>query len=81
MIPLKDLIGKCRVIDIQDKCLGEESSDYCLSVDDIISHELSHGIIEHRSIVLIRTGWWRHYREGAIKYLGFDAKIHGTYDV
>ena len=79
LIPLCDLIGPCRVIDISAKCLPV-NPNYSLTVDDIMYHESLHGIIEEGTIVLVRTGWSQYWKDGPQKYLGFDEAAEGPYD-
>ena len=78
LIPICDLIGPCRVIDISRQCT--EDKNYTLSEDDILNYEIEHGLIEERSIVLVRTGWSRYWSQGAKHYLGFDESTDGPYD-
>eukprot|EP01038_Epipyxis_sp_PR26KG_P009276 gene9276-12497_t len=77
-IPLKELIMKCVVIDISDKCSID--SNYALTTMDIRAFEKAYGEIDSHSIVIIRTGWWRKYHQGPSGYLGFDEKVSGKYD-
>jgi kynurenine formamidase len=79
-IPLSDLIAPGRVIDISVKCVSEEGKDYMLLVSDIKQHEELNGPLEEHTIVLIRTGWSRFWREGPGTYLGYDEKKDGPYD-
>ena len=79
LIPLDDLIASCRVVDITDNCNLEGNGDYMLSADDILKHEEQWGKIEERTIVLIRTGWSKHWQNGPQAYLGFD-ESDGPYD-
>ena len=78
LIPIKDLIAPCIVIDITDKVLI--SSNYLLSYDDIITFENNHGIIEKDTIVLIKTGWHKNYQYGSEKYLGYHPKPQEVYN-
>lgn len=79
LIPITNLIASCNVIDISDKCsLGNPS--YELSVDDITIHEREHGKITENSIVLVRTGWSRYWKDGPKSYLGFDESVDGPYE-
>ena len=79
MIPLSDLMGPCRVIDISDKC-SLEDPNYVLSEQDILTHEAAHGAIDPGTIVLVRTGWSQYWASGPKAYLGFDEKTDGPYD-
>lgn len=76
-IPLESLVGACKVIDISGLC--SQTADYCLSVSDIEAFESTLGALVHGDIVLIRTGWHRHYPSGPAAYLGFDEATQGPY--
>ncbi|EGQ22498.1 MULTISPECIES: cyclase family protein [Sporosarcina] len=54
-IPVKNLIGEARVINIKEKCI--ENPDYCLTVEDIEEYEAEFGQIPKHSWVLLYTGW------------------------
>ena len=78
-IPLERLIGPGVVVDVAAKC---EDPDYQISVDDLRGWEERHGRELNDVIVLLRTGWSRHWPDRA-KYLGTDergeaavAKLH-----
>eukprot|EP00598_Pedospumella_elongata_P003373 CAMPEP_0184979534 /NCGR_PEP_ID=MMETSP1098-20130426/9790_1 /TAXON_ID=89044 /ORGANISM="Spumella elongata, Strain CCAP 955/1" /LENGTH=255 /DNA_ID=CAMNT_0027502855 /DNA_START=25 /DNA_END=792 /DNA_ORIENTATION=- len=79
MIPLNDLIGPCRVIDISTKCT-QQNPNYTLSVEDILAHESKYGQVEEKTIVLVRTGWSQYWKHGPRAYLGFDEAKDGPYD-
>jgi kynurenine formamidase len=82
LLPLKDLIAPCRLIDITAQCAVEEQGQhYTLQPADILEHEAICGTLEPGTIVLIRTGWARRYPEGALAYLGFDEATQGPYSV
>lgn len=68
-LSLEQLIVKAYVIDVSVKATAE----YLLSVDDIISFEKSHGIIEKDSLVIIYTGWDRFWSD-AKKYRNENAQ-------
>lgn len=70
-VPLAQLVGPARVIDIRRRC--EVDPDYLLHPRDIQRHEALYGRIEPGSIVLIRTGWSRFYPDTK-RYLGSDAR-------
>ena len=70
-VPLAQLVGPARVIDIRRRC--EVDPDYLLHPRDIERHEALHGPIEPGSIVLVRTGWSRFYPDTK-RYLGSDAR-------
>ena len=77
-IPLSSLIGHCRVIDISRQV--DTNPDYCLSVEDIVAYESAFGILEANDIVVVKTGWHKHWQGGATQYLGFDETVQGKYD-
>lgn len=81
LIPLRNLVSKCRVIDVSAKCSIETSGNYAVTHDDICEHESIYGPIEPASTVLIRTGWSQHYASGAKVYLGYDESEQGPYSV
>ena len=68
-IPLASLIAPAVVIDVTGK--AGEDRNYRVSADDVFAFEVAHGQIEAGSIVLVRTGWSRHWPD-ARAYLGDD---------
>lgn len=74
-IPLTSLIGPAVVIDIASKC--SNNADYRLSADDIVSWERERGRIPDGAIVLVRTGWGRHWPDRK-RYLGSDVAGDAT---
>jgi kynurenine formamidase len=66
-IPLADLVGPARVVDVERQCVANR--DYQVSVEDITAHEVDHGRIAEGSVVLIRTGWSRSWPDRK-RYLG-----------
>jgi kynurenine formamidase len=66
-IPLDNLVGSAVVIDITDK--ASATADYQVTVEDFESWERQHGRIGSGDIVLLRTGFSRHWPDAA-KYLG-----------
>lgn len=68
-LPLENLIGPAVVIDVAQK--AEADRDYRLTVDDVIEFEAEHGRIPAGSMVLLRTGWSRHW-PNTRAYLGDD---------
>ncbi|NUQ44614.1 MAG: cyclase family protein [Phycisphaerae bacterium] len=70
-IPLSQLVGPARVIDIRSKC--DANRDYLLTPDDIVEHERHYGRIEPGDVVLIHTGFGRFYPD-AKRYLGSDVR-------
>jgi kynurenine formamidase len=54
-IPPGRFVGPACVIDVCRQCT--ESSDYLLTVDDLLSWEAEHGRVPSGAWVLLRTGW------------------------
>lgn len=70
-IPLDQLIGPGIVVDVSSQCL--ENRDYLVTVEDFLRWEADHGRIADRTIVLLRTGFGRHWPERR-DYLGTDRR-------
>ena len=68
-IPLEQLVAPAVVIDVVAKAAADR--DYRLSVQDVAAFERQHGAIARGAIVLLRTGWSRHWPD-AKAYLGDD---------
>ena len=68
-IPLEQLIRPAVVIDVHEN--ARENRDYRVSRDDVVAFEKEHGRIAPRTIVLLRTGWSRHWPD-VNAYLGDD---------
>lgn len=68
-LPLENLIGPAVVIDVATKANADPN--YRLTVDDVIEFEAEHGRIADGSMVLLRTGWSRHWPD-TLAYLGDD---------
>ena len=68
-IPLTHLVGPAVVIDVAAAVAHDP--DYRLSRSDVIEFEQEHGVIEPGTIVLLRTGWSRHWPDRR-RYLGDD---------
>jgi kynurenine formamidase len=68
-IPLEQLVASAVVIDISAKAWADR--DYRLSAQDVWAFEKQHGPIARGTIVLLRTGWSRHW-PNAKAYLGDD---------
>jgi kynurenine formamidase len=68
-IPLDRLIGPAVVIDVSAD--AETDRDYRLTRDDVLVWEGQHGQIPRGALVLLRTGWSRHW-PNALAYLGDD---------
>jgi len=68
-IPLEQLIAPAVVIDVRTQTSADR--DYRLTRADVMQFEKSHGTITAGTIVLLRTGWSRHW-PNAKAYLGDD---------
>jgi kynurenine formamidase len=77
-IPLHQMIGPARVIDVRDKCAADP--DYLLAPDDVEAHEARHGRIQPGDVVLVHTGFGKFYPD-AKRYLGNDVrgKVEGLH--
>jgi kynurenine formamidase len=79
-IPLERLIGPGVVVDVSEKCAAD--ADYQITPSDLRAWETEHRRELNDVIVLLRTGWSRHWPDRA-KYLGTEdrgeeavAKLH-----
>lgn len=70
-IPIEQLIGAAIVLDVSSK--ASTNADYEVSVADLKSWETEHGRIPNGAIVLLNTGFARHWPD-AKRYLGTDEK-------
>jgi kynurenine formamidase len=68
-VPLERLVAPAVVIDVVAR--AEADRDYRLSADDVRTWEAEHGPVPTGSIVLLRTGWSRHWPD-RLAYLGDD---------
>jgi len=68
-VPLERLIAPAVVIDVTGRAAADR--DYRATADDVLAFEKTHGRIEKGTIVLLRTGWSRHW-PNAKAYLGDD---------
>jgi kynurenine formamidase len=68
-IPLEQLIAPGVVIDVTPRAAADRN--YRATRDDVLQFEKAHGPIERGTIVLLRTGWSRHWPD-AKAYLGDD---------
>lgn len=68
-IPLQRLIGPAVVIDVSER--ARANRDYRLSREDVLAFETRHGGIAPQTLVLLRTGWSRHWPD-VKAYLGDD---------
>jgi kynurenine formamidase len=68
-IPLEQLIAPAVVIDVSTQTAADR--DYRATRDDVLAFEKAHGRIARGTIVLLRTGWSRHW-PNVKAYLGDD---------
>jgi kynurenine formamidase len=68
-VELERLIAPAVVIDIGER--ADADPDYRLSADDVRAWEAQHGAVPAGAIVLLRTGWSRHWPD-VRRYLGDD---------
>jgi kynurenine formamidase len=66
-IPLTQLIGPAVKIDVSQK--ASTNRDYLITVEDLTGWEAQHGRIPDKGIVLLETGFGKHWPD-ALKYLG-----------
>ncbi|MCI0434049.1 MAG: cyclase family protein [Gemmatimonadetes bacterium] len=66
-IPLDQLVAPAVVLDVSAQAAANR--DYLLSVEDVTAFEAAHGPIAPGTIVLLFTGWSRHWPDAAA-YLG-----------
>ena len=74
-IPLDRLIAPLVVIDVRRQ--AELDRDYALTVADVEGHERQFGPIPPGAIVLLRTGWARHWKDPT-RYFGAELTAGGT---
>jgi kynurenine formamidase len=68
-VPLERLIAHAVVIDVSAQ--ASKDRDYRVTPEDVLAFEKAHGRIAAGTIVLLRTGWSRHWPD-AKAYLGDD---------
>jgi kynurenine formamidase len=68
-IPLEHLVAPAVVIDVSGRAAADR--DYLATRDDVLTFEKTSGAIAPGTIVLLRTGWSRHW-PNAKAYLGDD---------
>ena len=68
-LPLEQLVAPAIVIDVSAQAAKDR--DYRLTRDDVLQFEKQHGRLARGTIVLLRTGWSRHWPD-AKAYLGDD---------
>ena len=69
-IPLSQLIAPVVVIDVTAQAGADR--DYRATADDVLQFETRHGRITAGTIVLLRTGWDKHWSD-RLRYFGDDA--------
>jgi kynurenine formamidase len=70
-IPLERLVGPAVVVGVEAAC--ERDRDHAIDVADLEAFEARHGRIPSESIVLLRTGFGRHWPDRRA-YLGTDER-------
>ncbi|HYP25819.1 MAG TPA: cyclase family protein [Blastocatellia bacterium] len=70
-IPLTQLVAPAVKIDVSQKALANR--DYQIGIEDLESWESSNGKIPDGSIVLLQTGYGRHWPD-RVRYLGTDRR-------
>lgn len=68
-VPLERLMGPAVVIDVTEE--SREDADYRLTQERVKAFEKVHGAVPREAIVLLRTGWSRHWPDRKA-YLGDD---------
>ncbi len=68
-VPIEKLVAPVVVIDVSKQ--AEENADYRLTADDVRAWEKTHGAIPAGAIVMLHTGFGKHYPD-RLKYLGDD---------
>jgi len=68
-IALDRLVGEALVVDVREKCAADR--DYLLTADDLKSWEQHNGQIRPGAILVVRTGWGKHWPDKKA-YLGTD---------
>ncbi len=74
-IPLDRLMGAAVVVDVTAKCAVDR--DYQVVESDFTAWERKHGRIPKGAIVLLRTGFGKHWPD-RVKYLGTDERGAGA---
>ena len=68
-ISLDRLVGEALVVDVREKCAANR--DYLLTADDLKGWEKQYGPIKPGTILVVRTGWGKHWPDKKA-YLGTD---------
>ncbi len=66
-VPLSQLVGAAIVVDVSARCAADR--DYQVAVADFAAWEKAHGAIPAGAIVLLRTGFGKHWPD-RLRYLG-----------
>jgi kynurenine formamidase len=74
-VPLEQLVATAVVIDVSRQAAADRN--YRLTRGDVLAFEASHGRIAAGTIVLLRTGWSRHWPDAAA-YLGDATRGEGA---
>jgi len=74
-IPVEQLIGNAILVDVTKQ--SEASRDYQVTVADFTAWESQHGQIPDGAIVLLRTGFAKHWPD-RVKYMGTDERGAGA---
>ena len=74
-IPLEQLVGEGYVVDVTGRC--EANPDYQITIDDFLQWEQANGEIPKGAIVLLRTGYGKHWPDRK-KYMGTDGRGAGA---
>lgn len=73
-VPLHQLVGPIRLLDVEDAC--SRTPNYVVTLGDLRAHERDHGRVPAGAVVLIHTGWDKHW-ESPERYFGtLDAPHH-----
>ena len=66
-LKITELIGKCVIIDVTPEC--EKNPDYTLTIGRLKKFEEDNFEIPNESIILLKTGWGKYFKEDSVKYL------------
>lgn len=64
-IPLEQLMGPAVVVDVTGLDPAEPGTSPVITPEVLLAHEADHGQVQPGDVVLLRTGWDRHYLPGA----------------
>jgi kynurenine formamidase len=72
-IPLKSLIVPSHVLHVSDQC----AADLIVQPDDLFVYEKRYGMIEKGSLILVHTGWGKHWTQpDRYRNLDREAMMH-----